>query len=136
MLQGESRLVIYKTKYRNKTYDKCLINIPASIFKDERFPFKSEEELKITIYPDEKVIILFSSDIWKELVNLSQELAKAYSKGIEIIDSDKSLSTLQKDVAKLVYDRIFKQELQKFLSTTIKEAIEHAKRGTKALNTN
>ncbi|MEM2507599.1 MAG: hypothetical protein QXF61_11210 [Nitrososphaeria archaeon] len=103
--------------------------------KNDKFPFKSGEKLKLTIYPNEKVIILFSPDVWKELVNLSQELAKAYSKGIEIIDSDKSLSTLQKDVAKLVYDRIFKQELQKFLSTAIKEAIEYAKRGTKALNT-
>lgn len=135
MLHGESRIVIYKTKYRNKTYDKCLINLPIKLVKNDKFPFKSGEKLKLTIYPNEKVIILFSPDVWKELVNLSQELAKAYSKGIEIIDSDKSLSTLQKDVAKLVYDRIFKQELQKFLSTAIKEAIEYAKRGTKALNT-
>jgi hypothetical protein len=134
MLQGESRLVIYKTKYRNKTYDKCLINLPINLVKSDRFPFKSGERLKLTIYPDEKIILLFSSDVWKEMVNLSQEVTKTYRGGIERIESDKTLTTLQKDIAKLVYDRIFKEELQKFLSTTIKEALEYAKHGTQAFN--
>jgi hypothetical protein len=127
MLQGESRLVIYKTKYRNKTYDKCLINLPINLVKSDRFPFKSGERLKLTIYPDEKIILLFSSDVWKEIVNLSEELVKTYRMGIETIDSDKSLSPLQKDIAKLVYDRKFKEEFPKFLSTTIKEAIKYVK---------
>jgi len=132
MLQGESRLVIYKTKYRNKIYDKCLINIPINLVKSDRFPFKNGEKLKLTIYPDEKIILLFSSDVWKEVVNLSEDLVKIYKMGIETIDSDESLSPLQKEIAKLIYDRKFKEEFPRFLSTTVKETLDYAKRGTRA----
>lgn len=88
MLEAESRFVIYKTKYRGKTYDKCLINIPSNLVKDPQFPFKSEEKLKIFVDPDVKTMFLIPSWMWKELIEVAKESERLYQEVLKSIDSD------------------------------------------------
>jgi hypothetical protein len=127
MLEGETRFIIYKTNYRGRTYDKCLINIPSSLVKNPRFPFKSKDNLKIFVDPDRKTMFLVPSWAEKEILDIAKETQRIYEEGLKSIVSDSSLTPLQRDVAKLYYTRTFKEEFPQFLSRIFKNAIKYAK---------
>ena len=128
MLEGESKFVVYKTKSRGKTYDKCLINIPSKLVKDPQFPFKTGDDLKILIDPDGKTMFLLPPWLSKEVaIEVAKETARQYEKGLKDIDSDPTLTPFQKKVAKLYYETTFKEGFPRFLSDIAKKAFEDAK---------
>lgn len=62
VLKGTTKLLVSRTKVKGKQgkiakYERFLIHIPSSIAKDSQFPFKTGQDLTITVNPKGKILL-------------------------------------------------------------------------------
>ncbi len=58
MLQGKGRFMNRPTKTGKRAYDKFFVYVPTEIARDGLFPFQEGDEIKVTVDPKRKRVIL------------------------------------------------------------------------------